>query len=125
MRARPLHVLALALPLLVVASCAGPAPSGRARAAETRVERAVPEADPAGRATAQGPLVLSRAERVVVKVEPKRGGGLRVVEFLSPDLTEAEKAELEDAIERGELKPDTEAGRTGTTWTTTVVRRRR
>ncbi len=125
MRARLLRVLAATLPLLLAGSCASAPPSSRARIAETRVERAVPEADPAGRATAQGPLALSRVERVVVKVEPKREGGLRVVEFLSPDLTEAEKAELEDAIERGELKPDTSPGRTGTTWTTTVVRRRR
>jgi hypothetical protein len=50
---------------------------------------------------------------------------VKVLELLSPDLSEAEKAELIDAIERGELRPDTGPERIGSTWTTTVVRRRR
>ncbi len=124
MRARLLLTAGATLPLLL-AACSSAPRSSRDRLAETRVERAHPESDPVGRATAQGPLALSGVERVVVKLEPVRGGAVRVVEFLSPDLTEAEKVELEDAIERGELKPDSGPERTGTTWTTTVVRRRR
>ncbi len=112
-----------AFPLLLIAACAGGSSSG-GKIAERRVENAHPEADPASRATAQGPLALSRIERVVVKLEPAPGGMVRVVEFLSPDLTEAEKLELEQAIERGELRPETGPERSGT-WTTTVVRRRR
>ena len=125
MRARPALLPGAALPLLLLAACASSPPTAAARPKETRVERALPERDPAGRATAQGPLAISGVERVVVKLEPAPGGGVKVLELLSPDLSEAEKAELIDAIERGELRPDTGPDRIGSTWTTTVVRRRR
>lgn len=123
MRALHVRLAGVALPMLVAVACAGAPPSGE-RLAERRTENARPEADPASRATAQGPLAISGVERVVVKLEPAPGGLVRVVEFLSPDLTEAEKLELEEAIERGELRPETGPERTGSTWTTTVVRRR-
>src|SRR5512144_1228586 len=124
MPARP-ALLAGALPLLLLIACASGPPAPGARAKESRVERALPERDPSGRATAQGPLAISGVERVVVKLEPAPGGGVKVVELPSPDLSEAAKAELVDAIERGELRPDTGPDRIGSTWTTTVVRRRR
>jgi hypothetical protein len=123
MHARPIRLTGAAFTLLL-AACAG-APSTSGRVQQSRVEHAKPEPDPGGRATPQGPLAISGVERVVVKLEPRPGGTVRVVEFLSPDLTEAEKVELEDAIERGEVRPETGPERTGTTWTTTVVRRRR
>lgn len=123
MRTRPVLLTALA-PILALAACAT-SPSGSDDTRAARVENARPEPDPGARATPQGPLAISGVERVVVKLEPAAGGLVRVVEFLSPDLTEAEKLELEEAIERGELRPETGPERTGTTWTTTVVRRRR
>ena len=57
-------------------------------------------------------------------VETRPPAGERVLEFLSPDLTDAERVELRDAIERGEARPDSDPGRNVSTWTTTVVRRR-
>lgn len=123
MRARPFLLSGAALPLLLVLACAsGPSSSGRVE--ERREETARPEPDPASRATAQAPLAISGVERVVVKLESAPSGRIRVVEFLSPDLTEAQKLELEEAIERGQLKPETGPERVGSTWTTTVVRRR-
>ncbi|HET8733711.1 MAG TPA: hypothetical protein VFM45_08070 [Anaeromyxobacteraceae bacterium] len=123
MRAR-LLLFAGALPLLALAACASGPPVSVARTAPSRVERALPEADPSARAMPQGPRAISGVERVVVKLEPAPGGGVKVVELLSPDLSDAEKAELVDAIERGELRPDTGPDRIGSNWVTTVVRRR-
>lgn len=123
MRARP-AVWSGALPLLALAACASGPPAAAARTAPARVERALPEPDPSGRATPQGPLALSRVERVVVKLERTPGGGVKVLELLSPDLTDSEKADLIAAIERGEVRTESGPDRTGSTWVTTVVRRR-
>jgi cell division inhibitor SulA len=59
-----------------------------------------------------------------VKLERRPDGGVRVVEFLSPDLTESERAELRDAVERGEARPETGPAPNASTWTTWVIRRR-
>lgn len=123
MRARPAFLPGVALPLLALACASGP-PVPVARTAPSRVERALPERDPSGRAMPQGPLALTGVERVVVKLQPAPGGGVKVLELLSPDLSDAEKVELVDAIERGELRPDTGPDRIGSNWVTTVVRRR-
>ncbi len=123
MRARLGFLSGVALPLLALACASGP-PVAVARTAPSRVAHALPERDPSGRATPQGPLAISGVERVVVKLEPAPGGGVKVLELLSPDLSDAEKAELVDAIERGELHPDTGPDRIGSNWVTTVVRRR-
>lgn len=122
MRALLLAVPGLAaLSLLGAAACA---PQRRVAMPESQASRALPDADPTSRATPHALQPITGVERVVVKLAMGPGGSLRVVEFLSPDLTETEKAQLVDAIERGELRPEAGPERPASTWVTTVVRHR-
>lgn len=122
MRTRPSAAGVVALALLVTAGCS----TGRgARVPESQASRALPDADPTSRTVPYALRPLARVERVTVKLATAPGGGVRVVEFLSPDLTDAEKAELVQAIEGGALRPETSPERPASTWVTTVVRNRR
>lgn len=72
------------------------------RAAEPRMpERAAayarPEPDPMCRATVQDTLYSNGLDKVIVKLARKPDGHADIVEFLSPDLTPAAKAELNRA----------------------------
>lgn len=121
MRTCPTARAVLALALLVAAGCTT---ARDARIQESQASRATPDADPTSRTVPYALRPISRAERVTVKLAMAPGGAVRVVEFLSPDLTDAEKAELVQAIEGGALRPETGPERPASTWVTTVVRNR-
>jgi hypothetical protein len=85
---------------------------------------AIPIGDPTAITTPRDLPPTPGIERVTVKLTRSPGGGVKVLEFLSPDLDDTEKAELRQAIERGEARPEFEPERPVSTWTTTVIRHR-
>ncbi len=114
---------AAAVVALTAAACVGG--SGRTHPPpESQAAAAVPIGDPSARTTPRDVHRTPGIERVTVKVTRAPGGGIKVLEFLSPDLTNTEKDELRDAIERGEARPEYEPERPVSTWTTTVIRHR-
>ncbi|WP_242395846.1 hypothetical protein [Anaeromyxobacter oryzisoli] len=90
---------------------------------QPQAEAAIPVVDPSAITTPRD-RPTPAIDRVAVKLARTPGGGLKVLEVLSPDLTDTEKAELQQAIERGEARPEFEPERPVSTWTTTVIRRR-
>lgn len=105
-------------------ACAGPAGVGRDEAAAVGArEYARPESDPSARETALDKSALSGIEQVTVRVARAPDGSVRVVGFLTPGLTEAQKAEIASAVERGDLAPGA-AAEGVRTWITTLRRAR-
>ncbi|WP_248357563.1 hypothetical protein [Anaeromyxobacter oryzae] len=92
--------------------------------AQSRAASATPVRDPSAHGTTLDVRPDPGVERVTVKLARGPDGGIKVLEFLSPDLTDAEKDELRAAIERGEARPEYEPERPASIWTTTVIRRR-
>jgi hypothetical protein len=82
----------------LVACAATPERAPTKQIPERALAYAHPEPDPACRATVQESLAANALERVVVKLTRERGGGVRVLEFLEPDLTPAAEVELTRAF---------------------------
>jgi hypothetical protein len=85
-------------------------------------ETARPVFNPAERSTAFDMTTPTGLEQVVVRVDRAPDGSLRIVDFLSPGLSEAQKMELARAVESGELAPEA-AAMGARTWITTLRRR--
>ncbi len=74
------------------------------RMAESEANDALPIPDPSARGTVQGLRPATTVDRVaVVRLALGPDGLPRVVDFLTPDLTEAEKADLRRAVESGQM----------------------
>ena len=106
-------------------ACAGaPARSPAARMPERAAAYAHPEPDPACRGTVQESLASNGLDRIEVKLARAPDGKVRVVEFLTPDLTPAAKVELARAY--GECAwappPSPRAAPSAEVWTDTVAR---
>jgi hypothetical protein len=81
-----------------LACAGGPARGPVAQMPERAAAYAQPEPDPVCRGTVQESLAANGLERVVVKLARAPGGAVRVVEFLSPDVSPAAKVELTRAF---------------------------
>lgn len=79
---------------------------------QSRTAQAVPEADPACRATVQDRMLARGVDQVVAKVSIAPSGKVEHVELLTPDLTPATAAELRAAF--GECAWAPEVGPDGT-----------
>ncbi len=98
-RFAPRSVTLVALCWALSTACAGaggPRAGERVRDAPAAYGR--PEPDPSLRLTVQERLVAYGLEQVVVKVAVSRTGELRLVEFLTPDLTPAAVHDLRKAF---------------------------
>ena len=104
-------------------SCLGGSAHRASAIPESQANLARPEQAPADRGTTRDVQPLPGVERVTVKLASAPDGRVKVLEFLSPDLSESERVDLQRAIEGGELRPETAPGRGAYTWVSTVLRR--
>ncbi len=120
--------LALLLAAGALAGCAAHRPAaapGRIELPPLRAQQATPEPDPAWRATVQAPLASLGLDQVTVQLAlDPRHGRVRLVEVLSPELTPADKQELERAFEAVPWRPRVDAEGQAETWTGTLLRER-
>ena len=119
------------VPVLLVAlaftGCTASAVVARGGTTERRLEQptasALPERDPTTRATVRDPEVITPTEQVAVRVTTgPQGGGIKVVEVLSPRLTPAEQEALRRAVEAGDIKLGPPPPEHDESWIITVPR---
>ncbi len=87
-------------------ACAGPRAQAPSKPFPERQARlAVPEPDPATRATVRQVLAANALEQVSASVTVDRGGKVIAVSFLSPGLTPAQQVEIRRAFARAPWRP--------------------
>jgi hypothetical protein len=124
-RLRP--TLTWLLASLALAGCTASAVVARGGAAEHPKEpptaSALPERDPTTRTTVRDPAVITPTEQVAMRVTSgAQGGGIKVVEVLSPPLTPAEQEALRHAVESGDLKLGPPPAEHDESWIITIPR---
>jgi hypothetical protein len=112
---------------LAIAGCTASAVVARGGAPERPLEprsaTALPERDPTTRATVRDPAVITPTEQVAVRVTTgPQGGGIKVVEVLSPRLSPAEQEALRHAVESGDLKLAPPPAEHDESWIITIPR---
>ncbi len=121
----PIHECAVPLRVLVALSCAmalGCSTPRGERVPESQAALSRPEADPACWGTVQDRLVVHGIQEVTVRITVDRTGNVRLVQFLSPDLSPAAERDLRRACESCAWKPGlTERGAPAETSTATFV----
>ncbi|MGC3997640.1 MAG: hypothetical protein QM767_09165 [Anaeromyxobacter sp.] len=113
-------VVLVGLPLCAVLLAAGCGGGSAPRRELSRTEAAVPERDPSGLGTPQDRLPMAAIQEVAVRVQQTPEGGIQLLEVLSPPLSEAQRAELVDAMSRGSARPATAPPPGTTVWVTTI-----
>jgi hypothetical protein len=116
--------LLVLLPLASLTACAGLASSATERAPESPASHARPDTDPELLETPRGATALVPVEQVSVRVRRVADGRLSIVEFLSPQLPEADQVKLRLAYEAGELRLAGQGAPGDESWITTLLRTR-
>jgi hypothetical protein len=119
----PVTLLVLA-PLASLTACAGFWGSRSERAPESPASHARPDSDPEQLETPRGAADLLPVEQVSVRVRRVADGRFSIVEFLSPQLPEAEQVKLRLAYEAGELRLAGQGAAGDESWITTLLRSR-
>jgi hypothetical protein len=120
---RPSPQFAAMLALATALACGGPGAEAPRPPDRSRIATAHPEPDPACRSTVQEVLARSGMNQVVVTLAVDPVGAVQVRDFLTADLTAAEKEDLRRAFAGCIWTPAATASGAGT-WMSLIARDR-